>query len=85
MQKFRCLCWLLKRIKWQIIDLYLNIKILILLLIWLSKKYIRWIKFFITLKYQNVKGEDVVIKLFGSAAFTMQQEIDHLNGKLIID
>ena len=39
----------------------------------------------ISLKYQNVKGEDVVIKLFGSAAFTMQQEIDHLNGKLIID
>ena len=42
-------------------------------------------KLFVRVKYQNLNGKQKSINLLGLTSFTMQQEIDHLNGKLIID
>ena len=42
-------------------------------------------KLFVKIRYQNLNGKYKSIDLFGLTSFTMQQEIDHLNGKLIID
>ncbi len=42
-------------------------------------------KFFVKVDYLDLDGEKKAISLLWLASFTMQQEIDHLDGKLIID
>ena len=39
----------------------------------------------ITLRFMNIKGDAVALKLEGFAARVLQHEIDHLNGILFID
>ncbi len=39
----------------------------------------------ITVKFQNLKGEEEIISTSGMLAICMQHEIDHLNGILFID
>jgi len=42
-------------------------------------------KLLTTVQYQDLQGKIKTLKLFWISSFTMQQEIGHLNGKLIID
>jgi len=42
-------------------------------------------KFLIRVRFTDLQNRKLTWTLLGFAAFTMQQEIDHLNGKLIID
>lgn len=42
-------------------------------------------RFFVKVKYLSLDEQVNYVLLFGPSAFTMQQEIDHLDGKLIID
>lgn len=43
-------------------------------------------RYFVTeIIYKDLENKNNKIKLYGFTSFTMQQEIDHLNGKLIID
>lgn len=42
-------------------------------------------KLIIQVEYKDLNNDLHKTTLYGLAAFTMQQEIDHLNGKLIID
>ncbi len=39
----------------------------------------------VTVKMENLKGEEVILKFTGFNARVMQHEIDHLNAKLYID
>jgi len=39
----------------------------------------------VTVEYKDLEGETRRLRLYGFTAFTMQQEMDHLNGILIID
>ncbi|MBN2567040.1 peptide deformylase [Candidatus Woesearchaeota archaeon] len=42
-------------------------------------------KYWMRVRYHEPEGEIQHLSLFGSAAFTLQQELDHLDGRLIID
>jgi len=39
----------------------------------------------ITVKYIDIKGQEIVMKYSGFAARIIQHEVDHINGKLFID
>ena len=42
-------------------------------------------KLIVNVKYLGLDNQEHTKILFGSSAFTLQQEVDHLDGKLIID